>query len=74
MSRYETITSLGDDFLKLINAGIVSVHLLDWKVCYEAYLQYMEKEKHSEAINLVAAHFDVSRRQTERIIAYMKGC
>ena len=73
MTRYETILNLGDGFLKLINSGIVSVHLLDWKVYYEYYLQESEKNKASEAINMVAANYDVSKRHMQRIVAYMES-
>jgi hypothetical protein len=73
MTRYETITNLGEGFLKLISAGIVSVHLLDWKVYYEYYLQEAKKNKTSEAVNMVAANYDVSKRHVQRIVAYMEA-
>lgn len=72
MTRYEKIKSLGDEFFKLIKAGLIPVHLLDWKVYYEAYIQHCEKEKPNEAACMVAAHYDISKRTTFRIIKYMK--
>ena len=73
MSRYETILSLNENFLLLINKGLVPVHLLDWKVYYESYIEHCKIHKKYEAANIVAAHYDVSQRQMRRIVAYMKG-
>ncbi|KGO88092.1 hypothetical protein Q765_03290 [Flavobacterium rivuli WB 3.3-2 = DSM 21788] len=73
MTRYEKITSLNDEFLSLIQVGFIPLHLLDWKVYYEAYLQEIKKSKTSEAINMIAANYDVSRRQVQRIVAYMES-
>jgi len=73
MSRYETILNLKETFFKLINAGLIPIHLMDWKVYYEAYVQQCEKDKPHEAACMVAANYDISRRHLYKIIAYMKG-
>lgn len=80
MSRYETITNLGEEFISLMGKGIIPVHLLDWKVYYEAYKVEMEKlskqygrAKKNEAIEIVAVNYDVSRRNMYYIIAFMEG-
>jgi len=73
MSRYETITTLGDEFIKLMSKSLIPVHILDWKVLYEAYLIERTKCKKTEAIEIVCAQYDVSRRQMFYIVEFMEG-
>lgn len=80
MTRYETIVNLGDEFLKLINTGIIPVTILDWKVYYEKYNQQFEIQKRSfrrpskhEAMHMAALHFDISKRHMERVVTFMEG-
>lgn len=80
MTRYQKIVNLGEEFLRLVNAGLISCHLLDWKVYYEAYLNQLElqrkqtsKNKKTEAVATAAVHYDISKRQMFNIIAYMEG-
>jgi len=39
MTRYETITALGDTFVKLMGKSFIPVHILEYKLYYEAYLK-----------------------------------
>jgi hypothetical protein len=80
MTRYQTITSLGDSFLSLMGKGIIPVHLLDWKVYYEAYLKEAENlhtkytgRQKTMAAAIVADEFDISRRTMFNVIAFMEG-
>lgn len=80
MTRYQTITALGDNFLSLMGKGIIPVHLLDWKVYYEAYLKEAENlhtryagRQKTMAAAIVADEFDISRRTMFNIIAFMEG-
>ena len=80
MTRYETITALGDDFVKLISKGLVPVHLLDWKVYYEAYLRESEKQrlKHGKVRKThvactIADDFKISERSIFTVIAFMES-
>ena len=80
MTRYETITGLGDDFVKLISKGLVPVHLLDWKVYYEAYLRESEKQrqKHGKVRKThvactIADDFKISERSIFTVIAFMES-
>ncbi len=79
MTTYEKIISLGDEFISLINHSIVPIHILDWKVYYEAYLMQKEllknesKGKKEEAVNITTAKYDLSRRTMYRIIKYMEN-
>ncbi|MFL9845460.1 hypothetical protein [Flavobacterium rhizosphaerae] len=80
MNRYETILSLGEDFMKLMAKSLIPVHILDWKVYYEAYIKEMEyqnkhfkKPRKSEATATVAAHYNISERTVYNIIAFMEG-
>lgn len=80
MTRYETITSLGDDFMKLLGKNLIPVHILDWKVYYEAYLKELDslqmkygKLKKTRAAGIVADNFKISERSIFTIIAFMEG-
>jgi len=80
MTRYETITGLGDNFIKLMGKNLIPVHILDWKVYYEAYLKELEnlnkkhgKLKKTEAVETIAAQYDVSRRSMFHIVSFMES-
>ena len=79
MTRYETIVSLGDDFMKLMGKNLIPVHILDWKVYYEAYVKELEslqkkhgKIKKTRAAGIIADNFKISERQLFKIIAFME--
>ncbi|MFP9098909.1 hypothetical protein ACLI09_07635 [Flavobacterium sp. RHBU_24] len=81
MTRYESIISLGDNFIKLISKGLIPTHVLDWKVYYEAYLKEMDilqkqhgKPKKTRACGHVADDYKISERCMFSIIAFMEGC
>lgn len=80
MTRYETIVSLGDEFLKLVNSGLIPVTLLDWKVYYENYKHQFELQKKNfkkplkhEAMHIAADNFDISKRHMQRVVTFMEG-
>ena len=80
MTRYETILGLGPEFMKLMGKNIIPVHILDWKVYYEAYLREKEilekkygKNKKTRAAGNVAETFKMSERSMFTIIAFMEG-
>jgi beta-xylosidase len=80
MTRYETILGLGDDFMKLMGRNLIPVHILDWKVYYEAYLKETEmlqvkygKPKKTRAAGIVADNYKISERSIFTIIAFMEG-
>jgi hypothetical protein len=79
MTRYQTIASLGDTFLTLMGKGLIPVHLLDWKVYYEAYVNEYElllkehgRPKKTHAAQHIAHDFDISRRTMFYIISFME--
>ena len=79
MTRYETLLSLGDSLIKLIGKNIIPVHVLDWKVYYEAYLKETEalqktngKIKKTRAAGNVADNYKISERNMFKIIAFME--
>lgn len=80
MTRYQTITALGDDFMKLMAKSLIPVHVLDWKVYYEAYLlEWQEQKKTFKKVGktnvaaTVAVRFKISERTMFTIIAFMEG-
>ena len=80
MTRYETITSLGDDFMKLMGKNLIPVHILDWKVYYEAYVKELEalsnrynSRQKTIAARIVADEYRISQRTIFNVIAFMEG-
>jgi poly-beta-hydroxyalkanoate depolymerase len=80
MTRYETIVNLGDNFIKLMGKSLIPVHVLDWKVYYEAYLKQAEavtrqygKPKKTLAAALTAETYSISERSMFNVIAFMEG-
>jgi hypothetical protein len=80
MTRYETILNLGDNFIGLMAKKFIPVHILDWKVYYEAYVVQMElqrknftKPKKEEAIGIVALQYDITIRTMYSVIAFMEA-
>ena len=80
MNRYETITSLGENFMKLMGKNLIPIHILDWKVYYEAYLKEMEyqqknfkKPRKTHAAGCVAEQYKITERTMFNIIAFMEG-
>ena len=80
MTRYETIQSLGDNFIKLMGKGLVPTHILDWKVYYEAYLKEADlltlhrvKRNKTRAACNVAENYKISERSMFNVIAFMEG-
>ncbi len=80
MTRYHTITSLGDNLLKLISKRLIPIHILDWKVYYEAYLAEREssaksrvKTNKTQIIYDLAGRFNITERTLYNVIAFMEG-
>lgn len=79
MSRYEILTKNHETVLKFMSNGLMPVHILDWKVYYEAYLTNLKltekehgKPRKNEAVETVAAHYDISRRTMYAVVAFME--
>ena len=80
MTRYDTILSLGDEFMHLVRQKLIPVHVPHWKVYYEAWLKEKEMSLNSanrisktQAASNVAGHFDITERTLYNVIAFMEG-
>lgn len=80
MNRYETILNLGETFMKLMGKGLMPVHILDWKVYYEAYLKEMEyqqknfkKPRKTHAAGCAAEQYGITERTMFNVIAFMES-
>lgn len=80
MTRYETIQHLGEEFIMLISKGFIPVHLLDWKVYYEAYLKEsaLQRTKYGRVRKThvactIADEFNISERSVFTVIAFMES-
>lgn len=73
---YDLLKQLERDGLlkKLLGKGLVSIHYLNGKEMYEAYLEYREQGKDKmEAYCLTANDFDCSQRTVERTVIKMES-
>lgn len=80
MTRYDTINALGDNFIKLMGKSLIPIHILDWKVYYEAYLKEQEHQKKhftkvrkTNVVATVADNYNISERSMFSVIAFMEG-
>jgi len=80
MTRYETIQQLGEEFITLISKGFIPIHLLDWKVYYEAYLKETDLRKQRQAkvrkthvACAIADEYNISERTMFTVIAFMQS-
>ncbi len=80
MTRYQTIISLGNELIKLMNKKLIPIHILDWKVYYEAYLSEKEsaaksrvKTNKTQIIYDLAGRFDITERTMYNVIAFMES-
>ncbi len=72
-SRYETISSMGDEFIKFIRIGLIPIHLTTYKVVYEEYKKQLQihSDEPFKAVKNTAIDYDLQIRQVYRIIEYM---
>lgn len=80
MTRYQTITALGDDLIKLMSKKLIPIHILDWKVYYEAYITETEsaakkrvKTNKTQIIYDLAGRYNITERTLYNVIAFMEG-
>lgn len=80
MTRYQTIVSLNENLLKLVKKKLIPIHILDWKVYYEAYLAEKEyaatsriKTNKTQIIYNLAGRFDITERTMYNVIAFMEA-
>lgn len=80
MTRYETLLSLGDNFMKLVQQKLIPVHVPAWKVYYEAYLDEKKASGSSrvrvsktEIASNIAGRFNITERTLYNVIAFMEG-
>lgn len=71
-NRYDELISLGNDLNNLVRLGLISCHLLDWKLYYESYLLELVSNDPSVAVTRISDQYGISERQMYRIIKYMK--
>lgn len=80
MTRYETLINLQESFMQLVAKNIIPVHVLDWKVYYEAYLKeteyhkkYFKKVRKTHMIQQVAENYNITERTMFNVVAFMEG-
>ena len=80
MTRYEILLNLGENFVKLVGKNLIPVHLLDWKVYYEAYLKeteyhkkHFKKVRKTHMIQLIAENYNITERTMFNVVSFMEG-
>lgn len=69
-TRYEQLNNI--DLLMLVRRGFISLHILDWKIFYEKYLQeYDLTGSKMQAYSNVAEDYNVSIDTIKRAVKYM---
>lgn len=58
-------------FLDLVRRGIIPIHIMDYLVVYETYLQQNTENKKSVAITYCAEKYNCSERTIHNIINFM---
>lgn len=70
-SRYQVFCKI--DLNRLVCLGIVSSHLLDWKMVYERYLKELKTNDKTVAIQFVADEYGFSDRHVYKIVKFMSS-
>lgn len=71
-NRYQLFEKI--DLVFLVQRGIVSVHLLDWKIFYERYLiEYKKTKSKLQSYQNVAEDFNVHVNTIRKAVKYMKS-
>ena len=69
-NRYDVFNRI--DLVHLVNRGILSVHLLDWKLFYEKFtLDYIKTGKKMQSYQNIAEDYNVSVDTVKRAVKYM---
>lgn len=58
-------------FLELVRRGVIPVHIMDYMVVYETYLQQIINNKKSVAITYCAEKYNCSENTIRNVINFM---
>lgn len=58
-------------FLELVRRGVIPVHIMDYMVVYETYLQQIINNKKSVAITYCADRYNCSENTIRNIVNFM---
>ncbi len=58
-------------FLELVRRGVIPVHIMDYMVVYETYLQQLTENKKSVAITYCAERYNCSENTIRNIVNFM---
>lgn len=58
-------------FLELVRRGVIPVHIMDYMVVYETYLQQITNNKKSVAITYCAERYNCSENTIRNIVNFM---
>lgn len=72
MVNYDFLKNIDNRlFLELVRRGVIPVHIMDYMVVYETYLQQLTENKKSVAITYCAERYNCSERTIHNIVNFM---
>ena len=72
MTNYDFLKSIEQKlFLELVKRGIIPIHIMDYLLIYETYLNEMQSNKKSVCITFCSDRFNVHENTIRNIIKFM---
>ena len=72
MNNYNYIKNLGDEFIKMVRRGMMSIYMMDYVVIYEFYSRIRKENGTSESVLQTAVNYNCGERKVYKIIKYME--
>lgn len=74
MVNYDFLKSIETDlFYQMVRRGIIPVHIMDWIVIYEYFLNELKENSKTVSIVATADHYNCSDKTIYNIIKFMKN-
>lgn len=72
MTNYDFLKSIEQKlFLELVKRGIIPIHIMDYLLIYETYLNEIKTNKKSVCITFCSDKYNLSERTIRRVIEFM---
>jgi hypothetical protein len=74
MNNYDFIKKIDQKlYYALITKGLIPMHIMDWVLIYENYLEEKKKNKATISVTYVAEKYNCSEIKVWKIINFMKS-
>ena len=71
VNNYEFLKSI--DLISFVKRGIISIHIMDYVLIYETYLDQLQKNKKSVAITYCSDRFNKHENSIRNIIIFLQN-